>query len=55
MHATPLQSEDGAQVTEAMKLQRANVFSMSALHKNLDELEYFLSENELTSHLPFIR
>ena len=46
---------EDAEVTESMRLQRLNVFSMPALQRNLEELEFFLVEHELGKHLAFVK
>lgn len=50
-----LQSGEAVQVTDAMKLQRQNVYSMGALQTNLIALEAFLVANKLKSQLAFLR
>ena len=55
MFVVLFQSGEAVQITDAMKLQRQNVYSMSALQTNLVALETFLGANNLKSQLAFLR
>ena len=49
------QSGEAVQITDAMKLQRQSVYSMSALQTNLVALETFLGAHNLKSQMIFLR
>ena len=50
-----LQSSSAAQVTDSMKSQRRNVFSMLALQTNIEALEAYLKKEELREHVACLR
>ena len=50
-----LQSGDGSQIIEAMKLQQQNIFSMPALQSNLDAFIDFLDDHDLKTQLAVVK
>ena len=52
---SPSQSSSAAQVTDSMKSQRRNVFSMLALQTNIEALEAYLKKEELREHVACLR